>query len=96
MNTQTKRNLFEAIILFFAQLILCTVIAINYRAIAQGNYLFTALSAGAIAYITYFLIQRISNNTSENHRDFAWIGFMLGSIAGDLTGIFLSKIMLGS
>jgi len=87
----------EAIVLFFAQVILCAVIAINYRAIAQGNYFFTATSSAAIAAITYFLIQRISGHNKKKKKgdNIAWVGFMLGSVVGDLIGIWLSKLMLG-
>jgi len=87
----------EAIILFFVQIIQCTVIAINYRSISQANYPITALSAAAIAGITYFLIRRISDNNNEKRNmDIAWIGFMLGSVVGDIVGIYVSKILLGS
>ena len=90
----------EAIILFFAQIILCTVIAINYRSISQANYPITALSAASIAIITYFLIQRISYKSKKRKKnketDIAWVGFMLGSVVGDIVGIYISKLMLGS
>jgi len=86
--------------MFFAQIILCTVIAINYRSISQANYLITAISAASIAGLTYFLIQRIADKTNKRRKtkekDIAWIGFMLGSVAGDMVGIFFSKILLGS
>jgi uncharacterized protein YqgC (DUF456 family) len=96
-----KRETFnEAVVLFFAQIILCTVIAINYRSISQAHYIYTALSSMGIAGITYFLIQRISDNHKKRkkskERDFAWIGFMLGSVVGDIIGIFISKLLLGS
>ena len=96
-----KKGVFnEAIVLFFAQVILCTVIAINYRSISQAHYVFTALSSMGIAGITYFLIQRISDNHKKRkkskEKDFAWIGFMIGSIVGDIIGIYISKLMLGS
>jgi hypothetical protein len=96
-----KREVFnEAIVLFFAQVLLCTIIAINYRAISQAHYLFTALSSMGIAGITYFLIQRISDNHKKRKKskqiDFAWIGFMLGSVVGDVVGIYFSKLLLGS
>ena len=87
----------EALILFFVQIIQCTVIAINYRSISQANYPITALSAAAIAGITYFLIRRISDNSNEKRNmNIAWIGFMLGSVVGDIVGIYVSKILLGS
>jgi hypothetical protein len=90
----------EAIIMFFAQIIQCTVIAINYRSISQANYPITAISAASIAGITYFLILRISNTNKKSKKNkeqnIAWIGFMLGSVVGDIVGIYLSKILLGS
>jgi hypothetical protein len=88
----------EALILFFVQIIQCTVIAINYRSISQANYPVTALSAASIAGITYFLIRRISDNGKNEKRrmDIAWIGFMLGSVVGDIVGIYVSKILLGA
>ena len=97
-----KRVVFikEGVILFFVQIIQCTVIAINYRSISQANYPITALSAAAIAGITFFIIQKISDTNNKkkkkNEQSAAWIGFMLGSVVGDLIGILVSKMLLGS
>lgn len=90
----------EVVVLFFAQVILCTVIAINYRSISQAHYIYTSLSSMSIAGITYFLIQRISDNHKKRkkskQRDFTWIGFMIGSVVGDIVGIYISKLLLGA
>jgi uncharacterized membrane protein YoaK (UPF0700 family) len=88
------KNYKEGIILFIAQFILCLVVTINYRSIAQANYLITGLSSVGIAITSFFLIKKISKKSE--HPVAAWSGFILGSVCGDFAGIFLSKLMLGS
>ena len=94
----TLKNVKEAIIeggkLMLAQLVLCCIIAVNYRAIAQGNYPITGLSAGISAIVSFFIVKEISKKSV--YPFFAWTGFIIGSILGDFAGIFISKLMLGS
>jgi hypothetical protein len=67
---------------------------VNYRAIAQGNYPITGISAGTSAIVSFFIVKEISKKSEYPFA--AWTGFIIGSILGDFAGIFLSKLMLGS
>lgn len=84
----------DGIKLFFAQLILYSIVTINYRAIAQADYLITGLSAAGIAILSFFTIRIISKDTQ--YPAASWTGYIIGSVTGDLAGIFFSKLMLGS
>lgn len=80
--------------LLIAQLVLCCIIAINYRAIAQADYFVTGISAGTSAIVSFFIIKEITRKS--DHPFFAWSGFIIGSVLGDFAGIYLSKLMLGA
>lgn len=94
----TVRDVKESIIeggkLMFAQLILCGILAVNYRAIAQANYFITGLSSGTSAIVSFFIVKEITKKS--NHQFASWTGFIIGSIIGDFVGIYISKLMLGS
>jgi len=89
-----KEGLIDGGKLMLAQLVLCLIIAVNYRAIAQGNYLVTGISAGTSAIVSFFIVKEISKKS--NNPIFSWIGFIIGSILGDFAGIYISILMLGS
>lgn len=91
---EIKEGLIEGGKLMLAQLVLCCIIAVNYRAIAQADYLVTGLSAGTSAVVSFFIVKEISKKSK--YPIFAWTGFIIGSILGDFAGIFLSKLMLGA
>lgn len=94
ISKEIKASLKDGIKLYFAQLILYCIVTINYRAIAQADYLITGLSASGIAIISFLTIKIISKKTEYPFA--SWTGYILGSVCGDLTGIFLSKILLGA
>lgn len=89
-----KPALINGIKLYFAQLILYCIVTINYRSIAQADYLITALSAAVIAVISFFTIKIITKKSE--YPIASWIGYIFGSVCGDIAGIFLSKLMLGA
>ena len=89
-----KESIIEGGKLLMAQLVLYCIVTINYRAIAQANYPITGISAGIIAFITFFIVKEISKKSK--HPIAAWSGFIIGSVLGDFVGIFLSKLMLGA
>lgn len=94
MKIGLKTALIDGIKLYFAQLLLYSIVTINYRAIAQADYLVTGLSAAGIAIISFLTIKIISKKSEYPFA--SWTGYILGSVCGDLTGIFLSKLLLGS
>jgi hypothetical protein len=89
-----KEGIIEGGKLMIAQLVLCCIIAVNYRAIAQGNYPVTGISAGTSAIVSFFIVKEISKKSKCPL--FAWAGFIIGSVLGDFAGIFISKLMLGA
>ena len=85
-----KEHFKESAILFFMQLFLYGIVCINYRAVAQGNYIFALISDFLIASANYFVIRKISTSTDKFYQ---WMGYVLGSSAGSLIGIYLSKVL---
>jgi len=94
MTKVALNNIREGFILFGAQMTSFAVIAINYRAVAQANYLWSVLTDIVVASISYFVIQRISKSKCSSVAQ--WIGFTIGSAVGTAIGILISKIILGS
>jgi hypothetical protein len=77
----------EALILFVIQIILYSILYINFRAVAQANYHQAALTGFLISSINFFVIQRISKSNDALHQ---WIGYSTGSVIGAYVGIYLS------
>jgi hypothetical protein len=93
MTKLTIKNIKEGFLLFFAQTISFALISLNYRAIAQANYLYTGLTDVFIAMLTFFVVRKIAQTqTTISH----WIGYTIGSVLGSFMGIFISKFVLGS
>jgi hypothetical protein len=87
MNKQLK----DATILFFLQLINYTLLVVNYRAVAQAHYFWSAVSDFVIASFSFFVIKKIATSDNTFH---GWLGYALGGLFGSILGIWLSKIML--
>lgn len=85
-------NLKEGFLLFIAQILSFTFISINYRALAQANYLYAMLSDVLIALLSFFIIKRVALSKSTTSH---WLGYTLGSVFGTFIGIFISKLILG-
>ncbi len=83
----------EFFILFAVQIVSYSLLCINYRAIAQADYLHSAVSDFAIASLNFFVIKKIANGTDNLHQ---WAGYVTGSVVGSFTGIYISKLLLGS
>ena len=69
------------------------LLVINYRAVAQAHYIWSALSDFAIATLGYFVLKHLASSDSTLHQ---WLGYALGGVVGSLFGIWLSKVMLGA
>ena len=92
MTEIRRKDIRDAIILFFAQMLSFAVISINYRAIAQGSYLWSVLTDLVVASLSYFVVRRIAKSKDSICQ---WAGFALGSAVGTIIGIWASKIILG-
>jgi hypothetical protein len=83
----------EFLIMFATQVTSYSILCINYRAVAQAHYFWSALSDFAIATLGYFVIKRIANSDNTLHQ---WLGYALGGVVGSILGIYLSTVILGS
>jgi positive regulator of sigma E activity len=93
MTEIRARDIKDAFILFFAQMLSFAIITINYRAVAQASYLWSILTDLIVAGLSYFVVRRISKSKDSVCQ---WAGFTVGSAIGTCIGIWLSKIILGS
>ncbi len=87
MNQKIK----EFLLMFSIQIINYCLITINYRAVAQGNYLLTGVSDFIFASLNFFVIKKIAKSNDTIHQ---WLGYSLGGVVGALLGIYVSKFLL--
>jgi hypothetical protein len=87
------KDIKDSFILFFAQMLSFAIITINYRAVAQASYIWSASTDIVVAGLSYFVVRRIAKSKDSI---FQWIGFTLGSAIGTIIGIFISLLILGS
>ena len=87
-----KTKIKEALLLFFIQITLYSLVCVNYRAVAEAHYHLSAFSDFLIASMGFFVIRKIARNEDAFHQ---WIGYVAGSVAGSYLGIWLS-VYLGS
>jgi hypothetical protein len=85
-----KIKIKETSILFIIQVILYGLLCINYRAIAEVQYHWAALSDFAVASLNFFVIRKITSGGEAFHK---WVGYVLGSVAGSYLGIYLSTLI---
>ena len=92
MTDLKRKDIKDTFILFFAQMLSFAIITINYRAVAQANYLLSVLSDVVVAGLSYFVVRKIAKSKDSIAQ---WIGFTIGSASGTAIGIFVSIIILG-
>ena len=92
MTDIRRKDIQDAFILFFAQMLSFAIITINYRAVAQASYVWSALTDVVVAGLSYFVVRRIAKSKDSICQ---WIGFTLGSATGTIIGIFASIHILG-
>jgi uncharacterized membrane protein YfcA len=88
MNVKVK----EFLTLFGIQLVSYSLLCINYRAVAQANYMQSAISNFMIASLGFFVIKKIAHGQDNIHQ---WLGYALGGLVGSVLGIYLSTKLLG-
>lgn len=82
----------EFFILFFIQVINYSILCVNYRAVAQGQYHLSAASDFLIASLSFFVIRKIAHGDDHLHQ---WAGYATGGVAGSYLGIYISKLLGG-
>ena len=85
-----KEKIKEAVILGAIQIVLYSILCINFRAVAQAHYHEAALTDFLIASINFFVIRKIAQSTDALHQ---WIGYVTGSVIGAYVGIYLSVLL---
>jgi positive regulator of sigma E activity len=93
MTDIRRKDIKDSFILFFAQMLSFAIITINYRAVAQASYLWSALTDILVAGLSYFVIRRIAKSKDSVCQ---WFGFTIGSAIGTIIGIYISLLILGS
>jgi len=87
-----KNNMKEALIMFGVQVVSYLLLVLNFRAIAQTNYITTAWTDFLFASLTFFVFKRMIKHGAENVGQ--WLGYALGGVVGSLLGIWLSHTYL--
>ena len=85
-----KEKIKEAVILGAIQIVLYSILCINFRAVAQAHYHEAALTDFLIASINFFVIRKIAQSTDALHQ---WVGYVTGSVIGAYIGIYLSVLL---
>lgn len=88
----TRDKLKSGMVLFWSQILLYTILVVNYRAVAQAEYSMTVITDFAFASVNFVLIRRIAK--SDTNLD--WICYTVGSVFGSVSGIYVSKLLLPS
>ena len=78
--------------MFSTQLVLYSLLCVNYRAVAHAQYIPSAVTDFAIASLQFFVIRKIATSSDSL---VGWAGFALGGVAGSFLGIWLSLEVLG-
>ena len=85
-----KEKIKEAITLGVIQIILYSILCINFRAVAEAHYHEAALTDFLVASMNFFIIRKIAQSTDTLHQ---WVGYVTGSVIGSYVGIYLSVIL---
>ena len=80
----------EALILCIIQIVLYSILCMNFRAVAIAHYHEAALTDFLIASMNFFVIRKIAQSTDALHQ---WVGYVTGSVIGSYLGIYLSVIL---
>jgi hypothetical protein len=87
---EKNSKLKEAAILGIIQIVLYSILCINFRAVANAHYHEAALTDFLVASMNFFIIRKIAQSTDALHQ---WIGYVTGSVIGSYLGIYLSVIL---
>jgi hypothetical protein len=85
-----KEKIKEAVTLGVIQIVLYSILCINFRAVAQAHYHEAALTDFLVASMNFFVIRKIAQSTDALHQ---WIGYVTGSVIGSYVGIYLSVLL---
>ena len=92
MNKKKNEQVKNFTLLFLTQVLMYTLLCINYRSVADGHYIHSMISDGLIACTSFFVIKKIAQ--SEDQGFWLWLGYTLGSMVGSIIGIWIHKELL--
>ncbi len=85
-----REKIKEAAILGIIQIVLYSILCINFRAVAEAHYHEAALTDFLVASMNFFIIRKIAQSTDTLHQ---WVGYVTGSVIGSYVGIYLSVLL---
>ena len=85
-----KDKIKEAITLGAIQIVLYSILCINFRAVASTHYHEAAITDFLVASMNFFVIRKIAQSTDALHQ---WVGYVTGSVIGSYVGIYLSVLL---
>lgn len=85
-----KNQIKEAITLGAIQIVLYSILCMNFRAVASTHYHEAAITDFLVASMNFFVIRKIAQSTDALHQ---WVGYVTGSVIGSYVGIYLSVLL---
>jgi hypothetical protein len=85
-----KNQIKEAITLGVIQIVLYSILCMNFRAVASTHYHEAAITDFLVASMNFFVIRKIAQSTDALHQ---WVGYVTGSVIGSYLGIYLSVLL---
>lgn len=64
----------------------------NFRAIAQANYVWTAITEFILASIFFFIVKEIADAKTRAE----YIAYVMSAVVGAVVAVFVTKMVLGS
>ncbi len=81
----------EFFIVFFSQLLAFLFITMNYRAVAHGSYVGTAITDLLFSAVNFGLIKRVANSETK----MTMVAYVIGGMIGSQIGILLTMYVKG-
>lgn len=80
----------KAVIVFFLQFALYTMLCINIRAVSHADYSIAVITDILIASSNFYIFRKIAREPNETSM---FIGYVVGSAVGSVAGIRLSVFL---
>lgn len=79
--------------MFVVQVFAYAMLCVNFRAVAQADYVVACTLDAVIASAHFFIIKKLAESPNNVHQ---WLGFTTGSVVGSALGIWISVTMKGA
>lgn len=71
---------------FFVQLLQYSILVVNFRVVAHGSYIGTAVTDLILAFNGFFIMQRVAKATKHSET----AAYVIGSVTGSMIALWLS------